>query len=202
MTAGCAAYEPRPARPDAIRNTPIGCRSFAHRSDCRLQRLSDRLSVFDREIESLTQERDSGAAAAESLEAGLLEVDAQVGEINEAVRLGEAQLAANRERIAAQESTIEHERARGRDLDQEIGRYRRQVVALSARARRFAAAVAGNDRGGQGGPAAAPADRPAVGRRRTGADRSNGPARSGSRRERTASHGTVGSDAGCRNLGQ
>ena len=63
-----------------------------------------------------------------------MELDARTAEINEEVRRGEAQIAANRERIAAQESSIEHERQRGKDLDEEIERHRRQVVSLSARA--------------------------------------------------------------------
>ncbi len=73
-------------------------------------------------------------AAAEATEAQLLALDVQAAEINEEIRRGEAQIAANRERIAAQESSIEHERDRGKDLDEEIARHRRQVVSLSARA--------------------------------------------------------------------
>jgi chromosome segregation protein len=43
-------------------------------------------------------------------------------------------MAANRERIATAESTVEHERARGHDLEQEIARHRRQLAAMSVRA--------------------------------------------------------------------
>ena len=98
------------------------------------RRLSARLAEFEAEIQTLSTERDSGAATAESFEAQLLGAETQVAEINEGIRQGEAQIAANRERIASQESTIEHERERGRDLEAEIVRHRRQVVTLSARA--------------------------------------------------------------------
>ncbi|MGO9112689.1 MAG: chromosome segregation protein SMC [Thermoguttaceae bacterium] len=98
------------------------------------RRLSERLAEIENEIRDLTADRDASAAAAEATEAEALALDVQATEINEAVRRGEAQIAANRERIAAQESSIEHERDRGKDLDQEIERHRRQVVSLSARA--------------------------------------------------------------------
>ena len=98
------------------------------------RRLSDRLAEVEGEIRVLTADRDACLAAAEASEAQVLALDVQAAEINEEVRRGEAQLAANRERIAAQESSIEHERDRGKDLDEEIERHRRQVMSLSARA--------------------------------------------------------------------
>ncbi|MGA2258586.1 MAG: chromosome segregation protein SMC, partial [Thermoguttaceae bacterium] len=98
------------------------------------RRLSEHLAEVESQIRDLTAERDTALAAAEATEAQVLALDVQATEINEEVRRGEAQIAANRERIAAQESSIEHERDRGRDLDEEIERHRRQVMSLSARA--------------------------------------------------------------------
>ncbi len=98
------------------------------------RRLSERLADAEGRIGDLTTDRDSVLAAVEATEAHVLELDTQTAEINEEIRRGEAQLAANRERIAAQEASIEHERNRGKDLDTEIERHRRQVVSLSARA--------------------------------------------------------------------
>ena len=98
------------------------------------RRLSQRLAEVESEIRDLTADRDAASAAAEASEAQVLALDVQAAEINEEVRRGEAQIAANRERIAAQESSIDHERDRGKDLDEEIERHRRQVVSLSARA--------------------------------------------------------------------
>ena len=98
------------------------------------RRLSERLAEVEGEIRDLTADRDAALAAADATEAQVLALDVRSGEINEEVRRGEAQIAANRERIAAQESSIEHERERGQDLDEEIERHRRQVVSLGARA--------------------------------------------------------------------
>ncbi len=71
---------------------------------------------------------------ASGYEAQLLEIDGRVNEIAEEIRQSEGQIAANRERIAAAESTIEHERHRGLDLEQEIARHRRQLAAMGTRA--------------------------------------------------------------------
>jgi chromosome segregation protein len=98
------------------------------------RRLSDRLSEVQGEITSLGEQRDAMLAGAESVEARLLETDTRTSENDEAIRSCESLIAGNRERIATHESTIEHERARHHDLEQEIARYRRQLVAMSARA--------------------------------------------------------------------
>jgi len=98
------------------------------------RRLSDRLAELQGEMQSLGDQRDAVVAAAEALEARLLQTEAQANESNEAIRTCEARIAANRERIAGHEATIEHERARLRDLEQEIARHRRQLLAMNARA--------------------------------------------------------------------
>ncbi len=97
------------------------------------RRLTQQLTGIEEEICARAEERDAGAAAVESLEARLLEIDGQLGEINEHIRTAESRISANRERIAAAESSIEHERARLRDLEQEITRHGRQLVAMNAR---------------------------------------------------------------------
>jgi chromosome segregation protein len=98
------------------------------------RRLSERLAEVEGDIRDLCADRDAASAAAEAHEAQVLALDVQAAEINEEVRRGEAQIAADRERIAAQESSIGHERDRGKDLDEEIERHRRQVLSLGARA--------------------------------------------------------------------
>ena len=98
------------------------------------RRLSDRLAVFEGELQSLRDRRGAAVAEMESVEARRLGMDNRIGEVNEEIRQSEARIAANRERIAAHESAIEHERSRGRDLEQEMARHRRQTVAVSARA--------------------------------------------------------------------
>jgi chromosome segregation protein len=97
-------------------------------------RLTERLTGVEQELQSLTEQRDALVASAEAVEARLLEADREIGEINEAIRQSESQIAVNRERIAAQESTIEQQRARSRDLEEEIARHRRQLLTLTARA--------------------------------------------------------------------
>ncbi|MGA2032700.1 MAG: AAA family ATPase [Thermoguttaceae bacterium] len=101
------------------------------------RRLSARLAEFDGAVRTLAAQRDAAAAEAEASEARLLEVDLESSQLTEAVRRSEAQIAGYRERIAARESAIEHQRNRGRDLEQEIARLRRQVLSLSVRADDF-----------------------------------------------------------------
>ncbi|MGW8257628.1 MAG: hypothetical protein ACWGMZ_09095, partial [Thermoguttaceae bacterium] len=97
------------------------------------RRLSERLNVFDREILLLTQQRDGALASVESGEARLLEIEIRFKEINEEIRGSEGRIAADRERIAALESSIEHERTRLGDLEGEIVRYQRQMLSMNAR---------------------------------------------------------------------
>jgi chromosome segregation protein len=98
------------------------------------KQLSDRLAQFEGELQSLGDERNGASAESERLEAQLLEIDAGTSEIAEGIRQSESHVAANRERIAAAESTIDHERSRGLDLEQEVARHRRQLAAMSTRA--------------------------------------------------------------------
>ncbi len=98
------------------------------------KRLTQQLTTFENQRQSLGDERSAASAEAENIEVQLLGVDRGTGELTEEIRQTEAQIAAYRERIAAAESTIEHERRRGADLEREIARYRLQLAAMSARA--------------------------------------------------------------------
>ncbi|MBN1393969.1 MAG: chromosome segregation protein SMC [Pirellulales bacterium] len=98
------------------------------------KRLGDRLATFERELRSLGDARDAAAATAENMETQLLEIDDLSAEVNEEIHRAEAKAAANREKIAAAESTIEHQRSYGLDLEGEIARARKQLAAMSARA--------------------------------------------------------------------
>ena len=99
------------------------------------RRLSERAcpGVEDR-VQTLGQEHGEALAEAENVEAQLLDSDNQLAVLAEEIRGIEAEGAAQRERIATAESTIEHERQRSGDLEQEIAHYRRQLAATSARA--------------------------------------------------------------------
>ena len=160
------------------------------------RRLSQRLAEVEGEIRDLAAERDAALAAAEATEAQVLALDVQAAEINEEVRRGEAQIAANRERIAAQESSIEHERDRGKDLDEEIERHRRQVVSLSARADDLQQQWRETVRGGRNRRRVASQDRAAAGRGRAGLDGAHVAAGPDARRARAASCGPTRTDAG------
>ncbi|MEN6556682.1 MAG: chromosome segregation protein SMC, partial [Thermoguttaceae bacterium] len=98
------------------------------------RRLSDRLAAAENELQALNDARAAAAAEQERCEAERLDIDNQTHQFNEEIRRTESQIADNREHIATAETIVEHERSRGRDLDQEIVRSRRQVVALSTRA--------------------------------------------------------------------
>jgi chromosome segregation protein len=98
------------------------------------RRLSERLEALEAEHRALADERDAALGRAELAEARLLDIDVAVAELSEAVREAESRIAAHRERIASAESAVEHERAGGRDLEQEIARQRRQLAAMSVRA--------------------------------------------------------------------
>ena len=98
------------------------------------KRLTERLNGFESDLQSLGDDRGAAAADAEKIDAQLLELDHGLGQVQEEIRQAESQIAANRERIAAAEAAIEHELARGVDLEQEIVRYRRQLVGMSAKA--------------------------------------------------------------------
>jgi chromosome segregation protein len=98
------------------------------------KRLTDRLNGFENSLSSLGDERSTAAADAQKTDAELLDLDHGLSQAQEEIRQAELQIAANRERIAAAEAAIEHERARGVDLEQEIVRYRRQLLGMSAKA--------------------------------------------------------------------
>ena len=63
-----------------------------------------------------------------------LALEAQIAAADAAMRAGEGRSRQNRERIAARESSIDHQRRRCRDLEEEVGRYRRQSTSMSVRA--------------------------------------------------------------------
>jgi chromosome segregation protein len=98
------------------------------------KRLTERLATFEDELRSLGDDRGAAIADTEKIDAELIGLDHGLTEVNEEIRQAESQIAANRERIASAEATIEHERRRGDDLEQETLRYRRQLLGMSARA--------------------------------------------------------------------
>lgn len=98
------------------------------------QHFSRRLEQIEQETAELALARDRGTAELEVLEARLLEVDTDSTQLSESIRQCEGQVAAARERIAAGESAIEHERATVRELEEQLERYRRELADSGSRA--------------------------------------------------------------------
>jgi chromosome segregation protein len=70
----------------------------------------------------------------ESLESHALALETRIAEADVATRASDNRIARNRERIAAHESSIEHERRHCRELEEQIARFRRQLAAIGIRA--------------------------------------------------------------------
>ena len=96
--------------------------------------LSEQLEAIESELGALREENGACQSQAEALEAQGLALEAQIAESEITMRASDERIAQNRERIAARESSIEHEHRRCRDLEDEVGRYRRQLVSMSVRA--------------------------------------------------------------------
>ena len=98
------------------------------------RKLGGKLAEIDAEVTELQAEIASAAAQADAMDAQVLEHDAQIGDAEESLRSHETRLHQNQQRIAVLESSIEHDRARGADHEEEVQRHRRQATALSVRA--------------------------------------------------------------------
>ena len=96
--------------------------------------LSARLAEIEDELTTARSDDASYNAKAEALEAEALSLEVQITEAETAARASDERLAQNRERIAARESSIEHQRHQSRDLEEEVARYRRQLVSMRVRA--------------------------------------------------------------------
>ena len=167
------------------------------------KRLTERLNGF--ESQSAVARATSAAPrrpTPRTIDAQLLELDHGLGQVNEEIRQAESQIAVNRERIAAAEAAIEHERSRGVDLEQEIVRYRRQLVGMSAKAGDLQQQLRDTTDSLQ----AAETNHREVAKRlveaERGLDRGDGVARSASRRERATPGDLSATDAAGRVAGQ
>ena len=98
------------------------------------RRLSDRLAILEGELAGLHAEQQTLLAETEALQARHLQAEEGLAELEELLHRSEAESAAIRERIAAAESAIQHQRARFGDLEEEQDRYQRQWLAMHLRA--------------------------------------------------------------------
>ena len=98
------------------------------------RKLTGKLTELTADLEATREENTLSLALVESLEAKALAIELQITDADAAMRTSQGRIAQNRERIASHESSIDHERRRGRDLEEEIARYRRQLSSMGVRA--------------------------------------------------------------------
>ena len=98
------------------------------------RKLTAKLTELDTELGATREENILSLALVESLEARALAIELQTSEADAAMRTSQGRIAQNRERIASHESAIDHQRRHGRDLEEEIARYRRQLSSMGVRA--------------------------------------------------------------------
>jgi chromosome segregation protein len=91
---------------------------------------SAEIAALDDEISAARHHFAEHAARAERLEARALELDIEAGEAERSARASEQRTAQHRERIAALDTAIEHERQRWQELETEIGQRRRDLAAI------------------------------------------------------------------------
>jgi chromosome segregation protein len=97
------------------------------------QKLTGRKSALQQELDGLQQELDARRAENEKAEADLLQWETGLISAQEQLRNGESRFAQNREQISAREAACDFERARIRDLEDEINRRRQQMAAMTTR---------------------------------------------------------------------
>ncbi|MEZ6071457.1 MAG: AAA family ATPase [Pirellulales bacterium] len=95
--------------------------------------LSQRLIDHERRLDSLAEQIAAAHAEVESKEVLAVDLDAQITSTSDAIRESENRVAENRESIAANESAVQHQRARVRDLERELQRCRRQQAEMHGR---------------------------------------------------------------------
>ena len=96
--------------------------------------LSGQIERIESELAALRDQAAEARANIEADEAEALALDARLSEGDDILRQCEGRIGKNRERIATQDSTIEHQRALARDLEEVVARHRRHLAAMSTRA--------------------------------------------------------------------
>ncbi len=104
--------------------------------------LSETLADHQQRLDALTEGIDTSNSQVVAIEARSVALESELSESDDAVREGDRSLAANREQIAGCESTIEHQRIRLFDLEQEIVRRRDHVAALTSRTKNLGSQLA------------------------------------------------------------
>ncbi|MCI0357090.1 MAG: chromosome segregation protein SMC, partial [Planctomycetaceae bacterium] len=98
------------------------------------RRLSEKLGGIESELAGLVEQIQSNDAQAQRLEAAQLEVEASAATASEELRNCENRLAFARQQHSQHQSTIDHERTRAAELEDEARLHRKNLLAMSDRA--------------------------------------------------------------------
>jgi chromosome segregation protein len=98
------------------------------------QRLTEKLSSIEAELAQVQEGTRSSDAEVQRLEASHLELETAALTAGEALRHCENQIAAVGQRIASEQGTIDHERSRAAELDEEAELHRQNLLAMSEKA--------------------------------------------------------------------
>lgn len=98
------------------------------------RRLSERLTAIEAELLGLRDEAAEVSQAAEALEAQLQNAGAVLDQAGERLRTLDTELARNREQITARETAAEEGRTRCAEFEEEAGRHRQRLRAMTHRA--------------------------------------------------------------------
>ncbi len=98
------------------------------------QRLTTQLDGVESEIEQLQETLAAQASGLEAAEARAFELETEVTLLDEQLRDYTAESGRHRERIAAGNASMAHERQRVVDLEEELTRQRLQLLAMTSRA--------------------------------------------------------------------
>ena len=98
------------------------------------RQLSDELDGIEAELGQMRNRAGEVSAQAESIEAQLLELEVEVANSVESIRLAENRIAHNREQIAARESSIQEASTHCGELYEAQSRHRRQLAGMTGRA--------------------------------------------------------------------
>src|SRR5262249_30713471 len=95
--------------------------------------LSRQLDEVETELAGLRRQAPDSHTQLAERETQAAEVEQAATQLADLIRIYEARLGANREKIVANESTLVHERRRSVDLDEQISQLRRRGSAMAVR---------------------------------------------------------------------
>ncbi len=98
------------------------------------RKLSEQLAQTEGELAGHRDDIQQREAECGELDVEVVAAEAALVEVDQTLRQTEGEIATNREQIAALQSTVEHGRTRGLEIEDELARCRRQLAAMGHRA--------------------------------------------------------------------